>query len=646
MSELQGAFLHCPLSFHLTSRLLFSSSRKKACQTWTVKGQGTNSTPQRSSKGPQTNDDKNSGKSKVRRLHGNSLQRLARKVGEARDKFMEASDEAKALKSSPDGFILGSEFSNLGISSMSLKQDLDVPPAPKYWGLDPQHVFEKVREYLVREGVDESDCDEYIEDLGRILSALRGWTFAISDQARPLLQLSDHEGNDDVFQTTSSDSVDALVTLLQLGGFAVLPDIIEITDPPCPEALPLGESIKDTLDPTLSQHSPAVRQHIESNGVNIGSSSHYPYLFIATRGVTLVRNSGLLFPQKIRAIERSYFSWISAPFAFFVKPILALNALGWNLALRVTQKELDRPDGREDAVRVLSAGPDVVGQSGSPNDSSLERTNTKRVRRVVPALKLDGGWNSLARLFLPTFTQEPAHELLFLMYREVDLDKDSIRREARRKLAQQVKESVAEVINPIPRKRRTVDKPKCETGEAAFYKFQKPIGRLKPVSINLFRSVQWGTIKHFLPSTFVLPATRDLLRIDALTLLGLVSTIATYARNAETPFVFPLLFGSLATYAVRVIFGWRSSLSKYKGQIASERAKAILSQERSALDSLAVIAAEEQLPDVCSVWLCGVLKNMKEASEIQEDVFGEVTLCRETVQSWKDWLNDMAAITS
>lgn len=562
--------------------------------------------------------------------YSKSFRDIATRIGEARDQFRRASDEAQALESSPEGFVLGSDFSKLRIGSTSLIQDLEVPPAPRYWGLSPDEVLAALEVYMRKCGYHEDIANKRTRDLRDILADLRGWTFQFADQARPLLELTADQG-DESNRNTVSDAVDALATLLQLSGFAVLPDIPAITEPPCPEALPLGNSIEQTLDPTILCKSSVVSKHIRSHGVHIGSPSYYPHLFLATRGVSLVRKSGMLIPQKLRAIERTYFSWITTPFAFLVEPFRALTCFFRDQFLK----------GVKNHGRNTSKGAELEqrnGTSAGMEGRVTQKRDGKRVRRVVPAVQLDGGLGALTKLFLPTFTQEPAYELLLLLYREVDLDKDSIRKTARTALRNQVKASVAQAVNPVPSKRCAPQTPAVKTEGSVFDTFEQPIGTLKPVTLQMFADVQWGTMKHFFPSTFILPATTDLLRIDALTFLGLVSTVVTYGRNADNAFVYALLTGTIVTYAMRVAFGWRSALIDYRGRIAHDRAQALVSRQGNTLVSLAAMAAEEQFPDVCCVWLSGILRNGKQPEDLQQEVFGATSLNDEAVASWREWL--------
>lgn len=633
MAPNQIAFVPYPSAFQ--TKLCLSHSAPRTCRHRKKSIQGCQTGSKQEASEREHGKEQMIGKGMRRKLYSRSIRDIATRIAEARDKFQQASDEVRALKSSPEGFVLGSDLSQFGIGSTSLVQDLEVPPAPKYWGLPPEEVLTLLRTYLIQQSTPEGQCSEYVENFRDILAVLRGWTHGFADQARPLLDSTDNKDGDESLDY--ADSVDAFITLLQMSGFAVLPEITVVTEPPCPEALPLGNSIEATLDPTLMRESTAVRKHITSNGVHIGSPSYYPHLFIATRGTSLVRKSGLLVPQKIRAIERSYFSWLRTPFGLLVEPVRALSTSMWTLFLNAVWKKSDLHDEETDGGFEKTSA-----HSADPEDAMEElpvkESNGKRVRRVVPAVQLEGGFDALTRMFLPTFTQEPAHEFMVLLYREVALDKDSIRREARAALIEQVKSSVAQAINPIPPKRRARQRTSSDTDASVFDRFEKPLGAAKPVSLVMFTDVQWGTIAHFFPSTFVLPATTDLLRIDALTFLGLVSTLVTYVRNADNMFIYASLAGSIVSYFLRVTSGWRTALTNYTGQIAKDRASAILSQQRSTLDSLAAMSAEELFPDVCCVWLANALNSSLKAQDIQQEAFGDVSLTNDTFKTWNKWL--------
>lgn len=560
-----------------------------------------------------------------------SLQRIAQKIAAARDKFQKVSDEVDALQSSPEGFVLGSDLSSLYIGSTSLVQDLKIPEAPSYWGMFPEDTLELINAYLRQNQISEAERQAFLDSCEDILAKLRGWTHQLADTARPLLS------SDTTLLSPSreGEALDAIIALLQTSGFSILPELPEVKEPPSPDSLPLGNSITDTLDPTLLRGSKGLRKHIEDIGIRLGDPLYYPYIFLATRGVSLVRKSGLLLPQKMRAIERAYFSWIRTPFALLLQPLRLIgNFVKDSLNLSGNP---DR-DGSK-LKQALKQMPEESESAPAMIDSTDKESKIRKVRRVVPALKLERGWNAFSGLFLPSFTQEPSHGLMMIMYREIIPNRESIRREKREALMTQIRDSVLHAVNPVPPNRREAEKSVSDRHASVLDEFKKPSGEEMPVTLQLFSDVPWGTIHHFFPSTFILPATRDLLRIDALTFAGLVSALVTYFRDSDSAFIFAALVGSFISYSVRVGFGWRQALVAYKGRIASEKAAGIVARQRSCLDYLAALSAEEMLVDVCCVYLSKTLMTGIDPQKIQRQIFNQVLLTTYSTNGWKDWLD-------
>lgn len=558
------------------------------------------------------------------------LAKIAQRVAAARDKFRKVADEVEALQSSPEGFVLGADMSSLSIGSTSLVQDLHIPEAPRYWGMVPQEIFQRVDTYLAQREIPEQERQIFLDTCEDLLATLRGLTHRIADTVEPLLST----------EVTSlpaakhGEALDALIVLLQTCGFSILPQFPEINEPPSPESLPLGNSIRDTLDPTILRGSEALRNHIKENGIQVGEPLHYPHIFLATRGVSVTRNSGLLLPQKVRALERAYFSWIRSPFEILLQPIQAMSKF-------VKEAINLSGNGKLDAPQLEVAVKSTVSKDENEREHGEKASNEKhgrKVRRVVPAVKLRNGWNAISGLFLPSFTQEPSHRLMLLMYREIIPDLESIRREKREALLTQIRYSVVQAVNPVPPNRRKAENVISNMHASVVDGYEKSVGEEQPMTIELFADVPWGTMHHLFPSTFILPATRDLLRIDALTFAGLVSTIITYFRHSDSIFVLASLAGSILSYSVRVGFGWQQALMAYKGRIANDKASGIVSKQRNCLNVLANLSAEEMLVDVCCTHLCNTVLKGMDAQKVQRDIFGQVLLTKASVDDWNDWL--------
>lgn len=534
---------------------------------------------------------------------------IARRIAAAKDEYRKVSKEVRDLRSSPEGVVIGSDISKYFIGATSIVQDLDIPAAPEYFGIPSSETLNLLETFADNRNIPEHERCGMLSHLQRILACLRSWTFECADEAQELFAEKDQTE-----LKIPSDAIDAIVSLLMLAKFSILPRFPK-EEPPSPELLPLGDSIEKTFDPTIITASRTLRDLFEKKEASMSSASCYPFLFVATRGVTLTRKSGLLLSQKVRAIERSYFTWIQGPFTIFLKPLLSI----WDSLASLRSQTAERDVYKDEAVDVRS------------------EISSSRVRRVVPAIRLEGlSW--VKGLFLPSFTQEPTHERLFMMYREFELDKEAMRRERRAALIEQIKESVRLAVNPIPPKQKTSMSEDQNEKLIHFDGFKTPTGHAKGVAVQLFKDVPWGTIRHFFPSIYVLPATRDLLRIDALTFLGLISALVTYARHSDSAFVFSSLAASGVSYILRVGFGWRQALLAYNGTLARDKACRILAQERSAVDSIAMLAAEESFIEVSCVWMSEATGIDLTPLEIQEEVFQKVSLDSASIERWKEWL--------
>lgn len=548
--------------------------------------------------------------------------KLVNRLAAARQEYEQRSDQLGAMQQPTDNAILGSELSAPLLSSTTIIQDLPVPTAPKYFGLAPRDTLTILRDYLLNSSVDVQRCDAIETQILNILACLRASTFERADYILPIL--TTHESDLAVPSKKVADALDTLIALLQTARFVVLPDLPQVGEPPSPNAVPLGLSLETNTDPTFLAQSSTLCEYIKDNGVSLDSPSIYPYLFIATRGVSVSRKSGLLVSQKIRALERACFSFIRTPLSQFVIMSQSLRASARRGGLG------HGPSPGSKSVHGNSPEPDN-------NDSTFP---VQRVRRVVPAVMLDGGLNQLSEQFMPSVTQEPCHEQTFLLFREVIPDKKSIRKNKRKALLNQFRESIMQAVNPMPSSMRKKSQRMKLNSTRNIASFERSPGALNNATMQMFINVPWGTIRHIFPSTYVLPATRDLLRVDALTFTGLVSALITYARHPDSSYVFGYLGFSAISYSIRVALGWRNAVLSYNSIISKEKLSNITCQGRSCIDSIATLAVEEAFVDVACVWVArkGFISGAN-AMDIQNRIFGKCCLDQETVRKWCHWLD-------
>lgn len=256
--------------------------------------------------------------------------------------------------------------------------------------------------------------------------------------------------------------------------------------------------------------------------------------------------------------------------------------------------------------------------------------------------RVDKGWQGVKNLFKPSFIQEPAHEHMIVMFREVQIDRQKMRQKKRTAVIEQIKQSLLSAINPVPvsRRKMAVEGREREMEKKHFEAFETPVGKVKAVNIQLFRDVPWANVMHFFPSTYVLPATRDLLRVDAVTFVGLMSALVTYIRQSENVWVVGSLVSTFVLYLFRVGFGWRQALVAYNERLAKVRAEKVVGQGRCSVDTLVALACEEAFLEVACVWMAEWGGFEEDAQHIQRAVFQHASLSERSVLKWRAWLVD------
>lgn len=458
--------------------------------------------------------------------------------------------------------IIGEEYTTQTAADRLLVQDLPIPQAPFFHGRSAKEMMQHLEVHLVKQNVSARERREILEKLGESRLRIQAAVSDLVDKALPML--TDTTGGD---EQPPEEAVDAFMQLLQLAGFNILPQFVKL-DPPSADALQLGVADEQTLDPTILRRNRVVRERFVQQGLrpaDLGEPEHYPYIFAATRGVSLVKKSGLLLPLKLRALERKYFGWMETPFALVVNPI----------------RRIFRPNANDER-----------GQ-----DEKRDATSTTQgyVRRVVPAVKLEMNWQSLKQVLQPSFTQEPAHSHLVLVYRSVRPSVQSVRRSKRAALLRQMRGTLMELVRPTPTGRRERERAARNDICNALDALPRGAGELDKVRVELFTEVGWGVVHHVYPGTYVLPATRDLLRIDVVTFSGLLSALVTHVRDVDSVFVAASLAASFVSYVSRVGFGWRSALMAYRKRIAEEKGERRVASGEFCIRGLAGLAADEGL---------------------------------------------------
>jgi hypothetical protein len=504
--------------------------------------------------------------------------KLRRQFRDARTIYDDAAATARALKSEP-GDILGADLNATSLGLRSTVQDLLVPACPKFVPMTSTSVASALRSYM--RAVAEAGAKPYLlneldEALPRILARVRADMSKLADDASTIFDSSGEEAE-------TSSGVRSLLTLLQCARFHC--NSPPPLSPPSMTALPVQLSKLDCLDPglvgtsELSQH-PLLKSQREGSAL-------VPYAVISTRGTGVVRESGAQFGAKIRSIEQLYLGWVDAP-------VRLIQKFFWY---------------RKDANTSENLGKTAQ--------------NSAKVRRVypTPTIQLRRGLTALVELTLPIFTQEPTHEQWVLLYRDFEPDRTLQRFAWGQRMLDRAKAAVFEAIRPHHIRTSTDDMAEW---------FASPLGSSKSFHLEMYRDVPWGNVSHFYPSCAVsiVPKTRDLLRVDLLTLAGLLSLGVTFIRDVDHVLVTASALGTAVVYAARVVFAIRQALTVTRQRVAEERLSQMIGMDEAAVARLATLAAEQEFAVAASVYIASVVNDprvtgdyvAKKAFEVDLDI--------------------------
>lgn len=344
------------------------------------------------------------------------------------------------------------------------------------------------------------------------------------------------ESHIDVDKHLSKDPGDLgeLLSALTEAGFSHIsaPLPLELS-PPYAQALPLRIRANENSLRPLVEHNDSI-----APWKSLRTGDDAPATFIVSvRGVSDKRSSGLLFGSKIRSLEVAY----QAPLASLRERILSF---------------LSKRKSGDILRELLPAVPDETCANAE--------LNIDTVRRVVPS-------GDIRDFFRPSCAIEPT-------YREVIMIYCPKKKESPRK---KIADALQKAINPVTTNNNNIGQ------------YRGP--PLDDFRVEMYRDVPWGLLHHIFPSEtqVVQPRARDLLRVDSLTLLGLVSTIITYFRDADSPFLNIVLAGTVMVYGFRIALGLQSAFSNYRARIIEHKFQFVV-RKGSARDALSLIRNEPE----------------------------------------------------
>jgi hypothetical protein len=480
--------------------------------------------------------------------------KIGRQFRDARAAYKDAAAVARALERSEVGDILGADINSTSLGSRSTVQDLSIPECPAYVPMDSCSIADALQRYVGETAVSSSKkrliLKKLEENLPQILSRTRSDMCELTDGANHVFNSANEQ--------ESLAAVRSLLSLLSLARFHC--DCPPPLSPPAMTALPVQVSTFDCLDASLFEAAEMDQHPLLASRRT--QSPLFPYAFVATRGTGVQRESGAQYGAKIRSIEQLYLGWLDAPVNFFRKIFFRA--------------------------------------SSSTGHSTSEQISDQKsmVRRVYPSSKiqLDKGLTALKELMLPIFTQEPTHQLWVLMYREFKPNRELQRIAWRVQLMDNARTVVSRAINRLQGNGGS----ESEAGG----KISRPCGEVQCVRLEIYQNVLWGNVNHFYPrcSVRVVPKTRDLLRVDLLTLAGLISVGFTVVHSSNDFLITVSAFGTFAVYAARIFIAVRRALIMSQYRIADEKLSRIMGVNEMAVTGLASLAADQVFASAASTY--------------------------------------------
>lgn len=522
---------------------------------------------------------------------------VRRKIKRAQTRYKDAAEDARHLQNSTSNDILGTELDGTSLGSRSTIQDLPIPAAPHFADMKAAEVSSSLTKLISSVEHSQTNAEELSNALRQLLRVIR---LAVSD-------LTDAAGG--TFSTAQGDekafdrSIPAFLSLLQLAKFhCTRPAALS---PESVDALPLKISVSNCLDEYVLKERCTGHPLLHSQ---VDLPEYFPHLLVATRGTGVDKKAGLLLGAKFRAIEEEYLSWAQAP-------------------LHVVQRLLEN---------IVGGKSDEKSPPRVPGGDDV----SEKVRRVFPSVKLNG-WNGISELLLPVFTQEPTHSLCVVAYREYVPDLSSQRTHRRRRALEVAQATIAKAIDPV--RYRTVVEDQLKDRELkSSAENEKNIARLpgdyKPFRAEMFGDIPWGNISHYFPSCAVKVSlqSRELLKLDLLTLAGVASCLITAVRNIDKAYIALSVTGTLVAYIVRIAFRLRAAFRSNRGFLAEEKARHFAAANEAVVARVAGLAADEQFAIAASCLASVALAGHLTPSDIQKRVFSKTL---STDQENAEWLN-------
>lgn len=537
-------------------------------------------------------------------------------------------------------------------------QDIPIPKSVMFYDVTPADAITLLLQALSNRGASAAFSEDFFTSLSEELMVLsrvvRSNVDDLHARARNLCTVKSNiehcaakdNKRRDHDETSSEDSMEALIQILSSARFTILPTLPSVEDPPPVDAVSVVSTIPNELDATWLSMNNAVQDIVREHKkrrypIRLSNSNGiFPHIFYATRGTALKRTSGLQLYAKWQAAER-----------FIMSVVLSPAMLLFRTAMDAASK-LSATVGAE----LLRTDKTITNVDQSLTNSGDEG---RKVRRVVPSVSSNEILIESLIQLKPLITQEPCHSLLFLLYRPLRGEQSDVGRSSassRKSKPSQVDNlfrpafprfEVGSSLRPQSARKEKGDK---ETEVNSLCESANHLNSTSEESVaQIFYNVPWGTVHHVLPASNVVPAARDLLRLDLFTLTWLATTLFTSHRITDRSLAAaPLLFAVLS-YAVKVVIGWQNAVNVYDRRIAKQKLESLLCQGSCCIDYVVMLAVQEDFVDAACVWLAS-LEDVKrlgieDAVQLQKEAFSSSRLTEVEVKGWSTWLSENTAST-
>eukprot|EP00186_Timspurckia_oligopyrenoides_P002620 CAMPEP_0182448858 /NCGR_PEP_ID=MMETSP1172-20130603/30272_1 /TAXON_ID=708627 /ORGANISM="Timspurckia oligopyrenoides, Strain CCMP3278" /LENGTH=612 /DNA_ID=CAMNT_0024645889 /DNA_START=102 /DNA_END=1940 /DNA_ORIENTATION=+ len=312
----------------------------------------------------------------------------------------------------------------------------------------------------------------------------------------------------------------------------------------------------------------------------------YPRVAVMWRDIGEFERDGLLLDAKFVAAERAFLGWLQAPTDALLRAILKITS---EIQSRLVSfgKLVSQQKSEQQKQPTLLVPSEMrkraLSRAKEKNETESKKLQELLVSRTRPTWKR---WRSLSTMFtmlLPIFICEPTYkELATLRFRPISNDEDSY-------------------------------------------------GPFEDVAADLciFRDVPLCEFEYYVPDSAGYPRTFDVLRVDILTLGGLISSGVGIIRSYGKFYILLPVILSAFSYASRVFYTLRSSTARVGRMLAERRLRRLYAKDGAAVATLRSLATEQEIRITL-----GVLSIARAQRINPSDLLHSATQLKDDVKLW------------